>query len=101
MEPKNNDLIPNKQGPEQTKIKMYNMHSGKIQKAGWYMCPSTFQGVFIAEFANEVRYMYFPVPRALFDGIFEAESKGKYFSEFIEKGKGITYQKLGQPKLDL
>ncbi len=103
MEPnqKNDQLHPDKEQQEKLIIKMYEMHSGKIQKAGWYMCPSTFQGVFIAEFTNQVRYMYFPVPKAVFDGIFKAPSKGKYFTEHIEKGAGITYQKIGQPKMDL
>lgn len=102
MDQKNNNaLAPDKEQQQKLQIKMYEMHSGKIQKAGWYMCPSTFQGVFIAEFANQVRYMYFPVSKEIFDGIFKASSKGKYFTEFVEKGVGITYQKIGQPKLDL
>lgn len=98
MESQKNNLEPEK---KEVKIKMYDIHSNKIQKIGWYFCPQTFQSVCIAEFANQVRYMYFPIPQEVYSGIFDAPSKGKYFTDNIEKAPGVTYQKLGQPKLDL
>jgi hypothetical protein len=99
MEPeKNSSLEPEK---KELTIKMYDVHSSKLQKAGWYYCQQSFQGVFIAEFANQVRYMYFPVSQQVFSDFFKASSKGKYFTDNIEKAPGVKYQKLGQPKLDL
>lgn len=95
---KTNALEPKKETP---KIKMYDVHSTKLSKIGWYFCQETMQGVCVAEFPKGARYMYFPITQQEFSGMFSTHSKGQYFTENIEKKPGVRYVKLGQPKLNL
>lgn len=99
MDQKNN-LKPDEQEVVQ-KIKMYDVHSNKFSKIGWYWCTQTFQGVCVVEFPNKARYMYFPISQQVFGDVFKSQSKGQYFIQNIEKAPGVTYLKLGQPKMDL
>ena len=85
--------------PEPEKVKMYEVHSSKLCKIGWYFCKSTFQGVIVAEFPKGAMYMYYPLAKEVLNQFFKSPSKGSFFTEQIQKKQGVNFLKLGQPKL--
>lgn len=45
------------------------------------------------EFNNGAVYQYYNVPKRLYNGLMEADSKGRYFDAYIKKG-GFRYSRV-------
>ena len=45
------------------------------------------------EFNNGAVYQYYNVPERLYNGLMEADSKGRYFDAYIKKG-GFRYSRV-------
>lgn len=45
------------------------------------------------EFNNGAVYQYYNVPERLYNGLMEADSKGRYFDSYIKKG-GFRYSRV-------
>lgn len=64
-------------------IKMHEIVSSNIKAVGYDRDSKTLQ----ITFSNGATYTYSDVPLAMYEGIFTADSAGKYVQQFIVKGK--------------
>lgn len=64
-------------------IKMHEVVSSNIGFAGYDKDTKTLQ----ITFKNGATYVYSGVPLAMYEGIFTADSPGKFVQQFIVKGK--------------
>lgn len=64
-------------------IKMHEIVSSNIKAVGYDRDSKTLQ----ITFSNGSTYTYTDVPLAMYEGIFTADSAGRYVQQFIVKGK--------------
>jgi len=64
-------------------IKMHEVVSSNILAAGYDKDTKTLQ----ITFKNGATYTYQGVPLAIYEGIFTAESAGKFVQQYVVKGK--------------
>lgn len=64
-------------------IKRHSVNSSNVQSAGYDDKSQTLE----ITFKNGGRYQYNGVPRVIYEGIFTAESAGRYVRRWIVKGK--------------
>jgi len=64
-------------------IKMHPVVSSNVNAAGYDKDKKILQ----IQFSNGATYTYTGVPLAMYEGIFTADSAGKFVREFIVKGK--------------
>lgn len=76
------------------KGKMYLVNSGNMKKVGWEFDKTDGKGVLRVEFNGGRTYDYWPVKKALYNELWKAESKGKWFSENIKNNLEISYEEV-------
>ncbi len=64
-------------------IKRHSVNSSNVQSAGFDDKSQTLE----ITFSNGGKYHYSGVPRVIYEGIFTAESPGRYVRRWIVKGK--------------
>jgi len=71
-------------------IKMHPVISSNVAAAGYDETSQTLR----IRFANGQEYEYQGIPKWAYDGIFTAESAGKYVRDHIVKGKPYKFSKV-------
>lgn len=79
---------------EDFKGKMYTVYSGNLNRVGWEFDETIKQGVLRVEFKRGDIYDHFPVSKEMFNQMWKAESKGKWFISEIKNNKLINFEKV-------
>ena len=75
---------------------MYQVSSGNLSKIGYQYNPVEKCGVVQVEFHNGGVYQYWPISKIVYQEIFTAESKGKYFTAKIKQAPGVRYKNMAE-----
>ena len=70
-------------------VEMVYIESSNLQAIGY----DEIQQILYIEFKKSGTYQYFGVDKSIYDGFFNADSKGKYFDQTIKKA-GYSYAKI-------
>ncbi|RLA84132.1 MAG: KTSC domain-containing protein [Epsilonproteobacteria bacterium] len=69
-------------------MEMIYVESSNLQAVGF----DESQNVLFVEFKHGGTYQYFGVDKSIFDGMLMADSKGKYFDQYVKRA-GYSYAK--------
>lgn len=70
-------------------VEMVYVESSNLQAIGY----DEIQQILYIEFKKSGTYQYFGVDKSIYDGFFNADSKGKYFDQTIKKAR-YSYAKI-------
>lgn len=76
------------------KGKVYEIHSGNLQKIGWEYDNVTKQGVLFVAFNRGAEYEYFPVEKDLWTKFWASDSRGSWFHKHIKSNTNINFEKI-------
>ena len=70
-------------------VEMIYVESSNLQAVGF----DESQNSLFVEFKKSGTYQYFNVDKSIFDGMLIADSKGKYFDQYVKKA-GYNYSRV-------